>query len=55
MRTNKGVTSAHVIQVLENALGIYFIMLMQDDWIDDKTIEILIKEQQKNDSDIVGV
>ncbi|AKH95637.1 MULTISPECIES: glycosyltransferase family 2 protein [Elizabethkingia] len=51
--TNKGVASARNTG-LENASGEYIYYVDADDWIDDKTIEILIKEQQKNDSDIVG-
>ncbi|ATC36147.1 glycosyltransferase family 2 protein [Elizabethkingia anophelis] len=51
--TNKGVASARNTG-LENASGQYVYYVDADDWIDDETIEILIKEQQKNDSDIVG-
>lgn len=50
---NKGVASARNTG-LENATGEYIYYVDADDWIDKEAIEILINEQQKNDSDIVG-
>ena len=50
---NRGVASARNTG-LENASGEYIYYVDADDWIDKEAIEILIDEQKKNDSDIVG-
>lgn len=50
---NKGVAAARNTG-LDNASGVYIYYVDADDWIERNTIEMLIKEQQKNDADIIG-
>lgn len=50
---NRGVAAARNTG-LDNASGIYIYYVDADDWIEGNTIEMLVKEQQKNDADIVG-